>query len=990
MTEPHRSMKRFPVLVALFASVAACLTGGVSDGREQPLRFLHALQANGYSDMAVMYLKLLKDQSDMPPEIGEVWDLEMSKSLGAAAEAAFDAKEAESLMEDSQKHLAKFIKENPNHPEATVAMAAWGDFLVKRALESLRLAKSVEGKDKPEYEKHLVAARSGLADGQARLQEALKKFKARLAELPPPPKQSARRAERGEAAELRQRTEAGLSDTQFKLALVDYYLAQTCPGPKSAERLAALKKAAQAFDDIFQRNRDNDIGTKAHMWHGKTVEESGDFQTALDIYDEVLARAPDPADRGSSAGLEPLFAQVEQFRLAIVAKKTPKLFLSEAAAWMKEYRRLRSTEGYQGIALEVVKALLAAAQNASGPEKNKLLAEALQLATDGSKVRSQYQQELFALRRELLGDIGRNVEVNTFDDGIAAGDAAAAGQNWDKALAAYNKALDIAKRTKLKNPRGIAAVREAANRVQLMMAYDLFNKNKLAECIESVGKIVRDEDGDVKKDSTAAAQASVLGVKAALNLYVAAPNDKKTAALERLMKVAEFTEKNWPDRPEADDARMARGQAKLVVGQVREAIDVFDRVNPKSERYATAMYWAGQNYWRLYLTDKLRGAADKDQMEANRAKAMERLATALGVLKKQYEVGKPLPQYMLETQLLLAEVCNERGDAKQAAALYQPLVDLTKAEKPKTFDLNTVRIFLGAVRAYSALNELDKAGAVSEVLIELGPDTLQVNDVLIEFAKLLNLERKKAEARVTELEGSVVVDELDAAKKRLASVQKLLGKTLLKLAQRKELGLGHMMFIGETLNSVGMTDQATEQFQKVLKRAETDAEFAKLAQKAMSRIRSDLLMTLRKQEKFEDALKQVDHLIKDNPNALALLMEKGRILEARAEKNPAKFDEAVAHWARLRNMLQGMRRKPDEYYEVMYNVAHCLVREAENSKDKAKAADCAKKAEQVLKSPMILNPKLNGPDTVAKYRVLLNKAIALQGRTSDQNVQKKP
>ena len=63
--------------------------------------------------------------------------------------------------------------------------------------------------------------------------------------------------------------------------------------------------------------------------------------------------------------------------------------------------------------------------------------------------------------------------------------------------------------------------------------------------------------------------------------------------------------------------------------------------------------------------------------------------------------------------------------------------------------------------------------------------------------------------------------------------------------------------------------------------------------------------------KFDEALKQVDQLIKDNPNALEPLMEKGRILEAWAEKDPAKFDEAVAHWAMLRQRLAGAcRRSP--------------------------------------------------------------------------------
>ena len=84
----------------------------------------------------------------------------------------------------------------------------------------------------------------------------------------------------------------------------------------------------------------------------------------------------------------------------------------------------------------------------------------------------------------------------------------------------------------------------------------------------------------------------------------------------------------------------------------------------------------------------------------------------------------------------------------------------------------------------------------------------------------------------------------------------------------------------------------------------------------------------------------------------------------------------------LRIRLQAMRKKPDEYYDVMYNVAKCLVREAEKSKDKAVTLDRAKKAEQVLKAALILSPKLNGPDTVAKYKVLLEQGDRLAGENA--------
>jgi hypothetical protein len=586
--------------------------------------------------------------------------------------------------------------------------------------------------------------------------------------------------------------------------------------------------------------------------------------------------------------------------------------------------------------------------------------------------------------------VGRNVEANTFDDAVLAGNAACEASDWPKALENFGKALEIAEKTKLKDAAAIGEVRETIGRIRYRAARDLCDNGKFSECMDAVSKIVREAEGNTKK-SEAAAQASALGVRAALSLYAAAPNDKKPAALERLMKVAEFTEKNWPDRPEADDARMARGQAKVVVGQVREGIEIFDRVNPKSERYALAMCLAGQNYWRLYVTEKLKpgGAGNKEEMAANRAKTVERLSTALGLLKRQYEPGQPMPQNLLDSQLLLAEVYNEGGDAKQAAELYQPLVDAIRAEKPKTFDTGTIRVFLGAVRAYCTLNEIDKAGAVSGVLVELGPDTQQVNEVLVGFARLLDNERKKADAKVTELKDSIDANAVAAAQARQASVAALLGKTLTKLSERKELTLAHMVFLGQTLNTIGMTDAASEVFQKILKRTETDPEFAKRAEKAMSLIRTELLKALRKQEKYDEALKQVNQLIADNRNALEPLLEKGYILEAMAEKDPAKFKEAVDHWSALRNRLQGMRPKPKEYYDVMYNVANCLVREAEKSKTKAKKAESAKTAEKVLKSALILNPKLNGPDAEAKYKALLNKAIELQGRSPEAKDAKK-
>jgi len=997
-----------PLAPTLMVSLCVVLTlcAGAAPAREESLRFIHVLQRTGYGDMAAEYLNLLAKRPELPPEIRDVWDLEMSKSLKAAADDAFDARDYERLIDESQKHLAKFLKEKPAHPAAANALAEWGDFLLKQSLELLHSAKAVEGKDAAQHEKCLADARAGLANAREKFQQAGAKLQSRLKQLPLPSKPPGKKTERAEVVEARHEAETALQDVEFRLAWIDYYVAQTYTA-KSPQRMAALQKAGKAFDDVFQRHRTGAsqtvTGLKAHLWHGKTAEEQGDFQLATDIYDEVLGGATDPGERTAATGLEPLFAQAEYFRLLILAKQNPQQFLSEAKAWLEQYRRFRQTDGYQGIALELAKAKLAVDNKATGSEKAKRTSEALQILIDMAKTRGQYQQEAILLRRDVLKAAGRSdLDIRTFEEAVALADAAMTASQWDRARDAYTQALDIAREQKRKDSAGIKAVQEALARAQYNLACDLFRKGKLNECMELVGAIVFEDPQKktVRKESAIAVEAASLAVAAALNLYVHASDDKKPAALKKLMNVAEFTEKNWPDRPEADDARMARAQAKLVVGQIRDAIGIFERVNPKSDRYPLAVYRAGQDYAALYWMEKKKPEKDRDsgRMTADRGKAIRRLEAGLAVLNKPVAPGKPLPERFADAQLLLAEIRAEGGEMREAAALYQPLVDAVKAANPRSLDETMIRIFLGAARAYSAIGEIDKAADASAMLIDLGPDTPRVNLVLTQFAKLLDLERKKAVAAVTELENTAKKAEFDAAKKaefdaakkRLASLEMLLGKILVKLGNRHELSLAAMVFIGDTLSAIGITDEASREYQKIIQRGKTDPAFAKTAASAMTRVRAQLIGLLRKQGSFEEALKQVDALIKDYPRALEPLMEKGYILEGWAEKEPARFDQSVSHWVTLRSKLQALRPKPPEYYEVMYRVAACLVREAEKSKDKATVLDRARKAEQVLKAALVLSSKLNGPDTVARYQVLLDKAIILQGRPPERKDGKKP
>jgi hypothetical protein len=953
------------------------------------------LQKRGYEDMAVDYLKSQLEKGRLPPEVREVFDLEMSNCLRGAATHAFDAKEAEQRMADAQTHLNKFLKEWPEHPAAVSAMVTWGDLCMDRAFVHLRNALGTE--DKEQKTKLLADARTALEEANTQFKQAAQKFTIRMQNLPEIPADTGRnRRARQAAIEARQEAEADFLDSRGKLSLVQYYLAQTYEDPKDPTRRAALEAAAKGFDSVYQVNRLNMIGLFAHMWHGKTMEELGDLQTAVDIYEEVLAAAPEPGEARADPDLEALFAQVEYFRFIILRKQKPDEFLPEAEPWLKFYSRLKETAGFQGIAMEVAKAKLAAADKATGVEKGRLTKDALDLLRAMTQVVSPYQQEAFKLRRQNSA-AAASAEPTTFDESLALANDAHGAARWEDAVKLYEKALDFAAKARTKEqPERVTAARDGLAYCLYAVARNQYAASKFEECLTTTGRIVGQHD-----TSEVAINAASLAVVAALNLHVNAPADQKEATLARLVKVADFTATKWPAKAEADDARMALGQAHLAGGKINEALQVFENVNPKSERYGQALFYAGRTYWGRYLMEKPKpdGQRAADQMTGDRTKALERLTASLQLQRtKAEEQAKPDPkakpekqdeaaiqaeqqraaQLLNETHLLLGEVSLEGGQAKEAAAYFLPLIDGLQANKPQTLDNTVMRIFVGTVRSNVGAGDLAKAAVAASLLGDLGPDVPQINGWLMEFGKLLRAQSKQADAdHISAPEGPTK----DAAAAKLAVAKDAVGQVLKKLAGR-QMSVAGMCFVADTFAEIGLMTEARDQYQAILKRMEADAEFAKSGAKAVTRIRTQLLGLLAKEGQYEEALKQVKAVVAANPRALEPLMEQGRILQTWAEKDPKHYSEAVAHWATVRNKLHGLKERPPEYYEVVYNVAFCLYEEWRFAKDKDKTAalEKAKQGEQLLNFTLFESASLNGPDMVARYKELAKKLAVAQGR----------
>ncbi|MGD0656184.1 MAG: hypothetical protein ABSA16_17750 [Thermoguttaceae bacterium] len=971
-------------IVRLFLVINFLIVGGhfrpAWGGEVRPTVFLHALQKD-YGDMAVDYLNMLKRNDDLPKELRESWDLEMSKSLrfeARDARDAYNAEESESLLREAEKHLAKFLREKPDHPEASEARAMLADFSMDKALKDLRSAQT--NVDKKQKAKLLDDARTALVEARLRFKQAEEKYQAELDAMQPAPKRPLKRSDRDSLAR-REEIKTNVLNYRFQEALIDYYLAQTYASD-SAERKAALQAAADAFDALFQGNRMETIGLVAHMWHGKSTEELGDWQTALDIYDEVLVNAPEPGQVQSDPALLALFAQVEHFRLQILAKQSPLQFMDEAGQWLQEYRKTRfsQTEGFQAIALDLVKAKIEAAENASGAEKSKLITGALGLLAEMSKVRSPYQQEAILLRRQYVKSGSKVSEPASFEEAVALGEAAAITQQWSEATANYGIALKLADKDKISQSQRKEAI-DALVSALYMQARGQLISGKWEDCLATAERIFSDY-----KDSSIAPQAGSLAVSAALNLYSAAPKDKKAEALKRLKKYASLAEDSWPGRPEADDARMMLAQADLVQGKIDEALAGFEKIDPRSERYPNALLLAAETYWRRRLAEmeKPEGSRNKGQMDADLDRALRNLETGLKLQQKKVVPGEQLPRPLVETQLLLAEIKLGGGDAREAAALLQPLVDAFAAAKPEEADNVIVRIYAGAVRAYLALDDPEKALEIAMVLAEWGPDVQSVNAALVEVVKTLGAKRKQAEAAVAAVAGEVNSPGADEAREKLKSVAEMMNKLLAKMSSRKEFSIPATVYFADMCLAAGLPDVARDAYLRVANRAEKDPAYAKSAGKALQRVRAQLVDLLVKTGDYEEAYKQISQLAAANPRALDLLMTQGRILQSWSQRDASRYAEAVAHWARLRNMLLGAVKKPPEYFEITYNLAAALYGQAAEAKDKAQAAEKAKEAEKLLKSTLVLSPNLSGPEMVEQYNALLKKVSALYQRAGSR------
>src|SRR5262249_8084183 len=220
---PGRALAARWILVAGLAFGASGATAHAAPGEDSRTaeKFLKELRDRGFHDLALDFIRSLREDPQLPSKVKDVLDYEEGRTLIDEASKSGDLVLRDELLRDAAAKLEGFANAHPQLMQARDAQVQMGKLLLRRGHTAILL--SEEARDAAKKDAKTAEARAAFGKAKEAYGKTIEPLKAVLENLKGYiDKDDPRAAERDAAYST-------ILDARLQQAVADYELAQTYP-----------------------------------------------------------------------------------------------------------------------------------------------------------------------------------------------------------------------------------------------------------------------------------------------------------------------------------------------------------------------------------------------------------------------------------------------------------------------------------------------------------------------------------------------------------------------------------------------------------------------------------------------------------------------------------------------------------------------------------------------------------------------------------------
>jgi hypothetical protein len=959
---------------------------------EQAWEFLEGLRGRGYFDTALTYLEEMEKSPLCPADLKEVIDYEAGVTLISASRTG-SVQVRESQLDQARNRLEKFVKEHAQHKLAADANIQLANVLVERGRIKAELARGAT--KTPEEKKALMeearkqyeAARKVFAEAEARYLDEAKKL---------------HEAKDSDQVEARDEARRNLVQARLFLAGVIYEIGKTYE-PDTDEHKANLTESAKQYHDLYEKYGSYVAGLYARMWEGRIFKELGQTEKAVNIFKEMRtlpAEAPPfrmLINQSTALALETyLLPKEKKYQDAVTM----------SAEWEKNAQPQEMNDEH-GLKIQYL-AAVANMELAKAAEDDRtrrgFVKEARERLDFVRRFPGEYRsQAIEKLRDELFGKTDTTPgDLIDFADARDKGDFA-----WTAFVTTYGK-LQQAKTAKEQQELNeqIAELRQQTlkfYRASLEFAADEEVQIDLLNLIRFRMTFLYFLGQDYYRaavlgeflarkhpNSVGARKGAEIAVKCYRSLYTeAGPADDTGFEVGHMEGIANYITTRWEGAPEADEAWMMLTDTMVDENELARALECLGHISEESPRRAQAELRTGQSLWAAYVRlankpEDLRPPQDK--LDILLGKAQETLQQGIERRRKAVQDGSEKVDYaLLYSVLSLAQIHVGAGRAAEAATWLDDAdlgpVTFVKKDDPAAADGNFREdVYKTALRAYVGAQKLDEAEDVMKALEEVATDRKRLTQIYIKLGRELEeqlgrLENPEDRRRVSQ--GFQVF--LDRIRNRSE------GNTFSSLHWVAEtyFGLADGLAAGRDdlpPEAKGFYEDARDTYKKILDGIE-DKSLADAPAGAAMAINVRLAACLRALGDYEEALKLLKEILRENDRRVDVQIEAAKTYQAQGRERPACYELAIVGaadggkrliwgWGGIANKVYAFDKYRDQFHRARYNLAVCR-KDFALTKKGADRTRTLEQAELDIVRVYQLYPEMGGPEWYEKYDDLL-------------------